>query len=100
LVKHAAGAPPTPQWRRGVKVLGGAVSPGTVIATFDANERYANATDGSSHAAIFLETTPRGSIRVIDQWLDHPASERVIRDKAGAGRAADDASRYYVVEVA
>jgi hypothetical protein len=100
LVKHAAGLGATPTWRRGERVLGGNVPSGTVIATFTTDGLYANATDGSSHAAVYLEETPRGSLRVLDQWLDHPASERVIRDKAGAGRAADDASRYYVVEVA
>jgi hypothetical protein len=81
-------------------VLGGEHVAGTIVATFDADGLYANATDGSSHAAILLEETPRGSLRVIDQWVSRACAERVIRDKAGAGPAADDASRYFVVEVA
>jgi hypothetical protein len=83
-----------------VRVLDAAVPRFTVIATFDDEGRYVNATDGSSHAAIFLEETPRGSIRVIDQWIGKRVSERVIRDKGGQGPAADDASRYFIVEVA
>jgi hypothetical protein len=100
LVRHAASLGHTSTWRRGELVLHGEVLPGTVIATFAADGRYANATDGSSHAAIFLDETPRGSLRVIDQWVGRVCTERVIRDKAGVGPAADDASRYYVVEVA
>jgi hypothetical protein len=100
LVKHAAGLGATPTWRRGKRVLGGDVPSGTCIATFTADGRYANATDGSSHAAVLLEETPRGSLRVLDQWVGHPVAERVIRDNQGVGPAADDASRYYVVEVA
>jgi hypothetical protein len=94
----------TSTWRRGELALHGDVAPGTVIATFDASGRYANATDGSSHAAIYLDETPRGSLRVLDCWIEQgrkrPVAERVIRDKAGVGPAADDASRYYVVETA
>jgi hypothetical protein len=90
----------TSSWRRGELVLHGEVLPGTVIATFGPDGRYANATDGSSHAAIYLDETPRGALRVIDQWVGWACAERVIRDKAGVGPAADDASRYYVVETA
>jgi hypothetical protein len=88
----------TSLWRRGERVLGGEPPHGTVIATFDADGLYANAEDGSSHAAVFLEETPRGSLRVIDQWVGRAAAERVIRDKQGVGPAADDASKYYMVE--
>jgi hypothetical protein len=100
LVRYAADMDHTSVWRRGVRVLDAAVPRWTVIATFDDEGRYVNATDGSSHAAIFLEETPRGSIRVIDQWVGKRVSERVIRDKGGKGPAVDDASQYYVVEVA
>jgi hypothetical protein len=89
----------TSTWRRGVRVLDAAVPRFTVIATFDEEGRYVNATDGSSHAAILLEETPRGSLRVIDQWVGKRVSERVIRDKGGKGPAVDDASQYWTVEV-
>lgn len=52
--------PHTSQWRAGRKVRGGDVVPGTVIATFGPDGRYADATDGSSHAAIFIEERPEG----------------------------------------
>ena len=98
LVRHAASAPHTSTWRRGVRVLDAAVPRGTIVATFTDEGRYANAEDGSSHACIFLEETPRGSLRVIDQWVGRVASERVILDRGGVGQAADVASRYFVVE--
>jgi hypothetical protein len=98
LCRAASGAPHTSLWRRGELVLHGEVLPGTIVATFDAAGRYANATDGSSHAAIYLEETPRGALRVIDCWVGRAVAERVIRDKGGFGKAADDASQYYVVE--
>jgi hypothetical protein len=98
LCKHAAGLGATPTWRRGERVLGGNVPSGAVVATFTADGLYANATDGSSHAAILLEQDEAGGLRVIDQWVGHPASARTIRDKSGSGPAADDASRYWTIE--
>lgn len=100
LVRYAADLGHTSSWRRGVRVLDAAVAPGTIIATFTDEGTYGNATDGSSHAAIFLAETARGSIRVIDQWKGRACSERVIRDKGGVGPAVDDASRYFCVETA
>lgn len=100
LVRHAAGLGDTSTWRRGVRVLDAIVPPGAIIATFTDEGRYANATDGSSHVAIFQGETRLGALRVIDQWTGQPAIERLIHDNYGAGRACDDASRYHVVEVA
>jgi hypothetical protein len=104
LVQAATEIGHTSAWRRGELVLHGNVPPGAVIATFDASGRYSNSVDGSSHACLFLEETPRGSLRVLDCWIEQgrkrPAAERVIRDKAGVGPAADDASRYFTVETA
>lgn len=42
--------------------------PGTAIATFQ-DGRYANRTDGSSHAAIVVATDPQRGVRVQDQWV-------------------------------
>jgi hypothetical protein len=99
LVKHAAGAPQTSLWRRGVPVQGGKHPSGVAIATFTPEGLYANATDGSSHACILLYEQEDGSLRVIDQWQGRVCAERVIRDRQGSGDACDDASRYFVVEV-
>lgn len=95
-VREVTGAPHTSQWRRGEKVRGGALPSGTAIATFDANGRYANATDGSSHAAILISATDAGLV-VMDQWQGQPVHQRTIRPKGGAGPACDDADRYHVV---
>jgi hypothetical protein len=67
-----------------------------VIATFDPSGRYANATDGSSHAAILISATAAGLV-VADQWVGQPVHTRTIRFKGGNGPACDDADRYYVV---
>lgn len=64
----------TRTWAQGAQVQGNtSLVPGTVIATFDGIGRYANATDGSSHAAIYLGQNAQG-IQVLDQWADHPAA--------------------------
>jgi hypothetical protein len=97
LVRHAAGLDRTGTWRRGVPVHGNPVAPGTVIATFTDEGTYGNETDGDSHAALLLEQTARGALRVVDQWVGRAPSERVIADRGGTGPAADDASRYHVV---
>jgi hypothetical protein len=86
-------------WRRGEPVRGGGTAPLTAIATFDANGHYASATDGSSHVAILLAEQADG-LRVLDQWQGQPVHERVIRYRAGEGDAANDADRFYVVEIA
>ncbi len=39
----------------------------TAIATFDANGRYGNHTNGTSDAAIYLSQDMRG-VEIIDQW--------------------------------
>ena len=60
---------------------------GTAVATFNAAGRYANATDGSSHAAIFLAAGEDG-MTVYDQWVDHPVAQRFIRPRAACHQRA------------
>jgi hypothetical protein len=72
---------------------------GVIIATFSRNSRYENRTDGGSHCAILIGQEDVG-LAVIDCWRGQPVAQRVIRNKDGVGPAADDASRYFVVEVA
>ena len=91
--------PPTSQWRRGVRVRGGDLPEGRPIATFDANGRYANATDGTSHAAILLAEITNG-LRVVDQWRGQPAHVRIIRFQGGRVLPADDGDVYHAIEVA
>lgn len=90
------GAPHTSRWRWGEKVRGSGAPALTIIATFNQAGRYANATDGSSHAAVFLEQTNAG-LRVIDQWKGRPVGERLIRFRDGHGPQVDDGDAYYVV---
>jgi hypothetical protein len=83
--------------RQGSRVRGNDVPPGTVIGTFNATGRYANATDGSSHVAILVAQKPAGLL-VVDQWLGQRVHERLIRFKGGNGPACDDGDQYHVVE--
>ena len=86
----------TSSWVQGSQVMGNsALQPGTPIATFDGSGQYANATDGSSHAAIYLGQNAQG-IQVEDQWLGHPASTRTIPWNSTTG-AANTGSQFYVV---
>jgi hypothetical protein len=98
-VRAAANVPHTSLWVRGDPVEMTDLPRGCAIATFGRSGKYENRGDGSSHAAIFLQQHDAG-ISVFDQWVDHTVAQRVIRSKDGAGPAADDASRYYVIEVA
>ena len=87
----------TATWRAGGDVQGNTLlQPGTMIATFDSSGRYANATDGSSHAAIYLGQNAQG-IQVLDQWSDHAASVRTIRWNNASGVAADTGSQFRVI---
>lgn len=87
----------TRTWAQGSQVQGNTeLKPGTAIATFDANGRYANATDGSSHAAIYLGQDERG-IQVLDQWAGKPATYRTIRWSSATGQASNTGSKFYVV---
>jgi hypothetical protein len=97
-VQAASGAPFTGLWTRSVKVRGAPVATGTAIATFDANGKYANKTDGSSHAAIYVGQDAVG-IQVWDQWLGQPVHPRTIRFQAGAPgvHPVNDGDAFYVI---
>lgn len=93
------GIPQTTQWRRGKKVKGNSISPGT--ATFP--RKVGDTFLFSGHAAIFVRDTGSG-IEVYDQWKPstlNPAgkrfSKRVIRYKC-SGHVSDDGEAFFVVE--
>jgi len=90
----------TATWAQGAAVQGNtSLQPGTAIATFNSNGQYANATDGSSHAAIYLGQNADG-IQVEDQWVGHPASFRTIYwngASGSGGTAANTGISYHVV---
>jgi hypothetical protein len=100
-VRAAANVPETAKWIEGSPVweVAAWLAPGTAVASFNSEGRYSNATDGSSHAAIFLEPDEEG-MWVYDQWVGHPVEKRLIRAKGGSGQAADDADAFSVIEVA
>src|SRR5579863_8930857 len=71
-VEQASGAPLTSSWHCGDKVRGNStIQKGTAIATFDANGKYTNSTDGTSHAAIYIGQDAVG-LQVWDQWTGQP----------------------------
>jgi len=87
----------THTWVRGAPVKGNAgIQPGTPIATFGSSGRYENATDGRSHAAIYLGQNAQG-IQVMDQWAGSPAAMRTIRWTNPGGKAADTGTAFHVV---
>ena len=87
----------TATWHQGDSVQGNtALASGTVIATFNQNGQYANATDGSSHTAIYLGQNAQG-IQVEDQWAGHATSTRTISWGNPSGIGADTGSQFHVV---
>ncbi|MBV8914112.1 MAG: BPSL0067 family protein, partial [Acetobacteraceae bacterium] len=72
------------------------LQPGTVIATFNKASRYANALDGSSHAAIYLGQNTTG-VQVLDQWAGSRAAVRTIPWHNPGGAAANTGSAFHVV---
>ena len=99
-VREATGAPITTQWRSGAKVRDNPdLAVGTAIATFDADGRYGNHTDGRSHAAVLIAVRDNGLL-VVDQWLGQIVHQRVIRYRNGGSDAANDGDQYHVIEAA
>ena len=90
----------TSNWRGGEKVQGNTdLQPGTVIATFNKANRYANALDGSSHAAVYLGQDTRG-MQVLDQWAGSRAAVRTIPWNHSGAVAANTGSAFRVVKTA
>jgi hypothetical protein len=96
-VRNAAQTPETAAWRRGPKVRGGNLTPGTAIATFEPDGTYGNNLDGSSHAAILIADNIDGLL-VWDQWHGQPVHQRIIWFRDGRGKAANDGDRFFAVE--
>lgn len=89
---------PTSSWRAGEKVEGNTtLQPGTVIATFNGANRYANATDGSSHAAVYLGQNAKG-VQVLDQWVGKGAAVRTIPWHNHGSVAANTGAAFHVVK--
>jgi hypothetical protein len=94
-VKEASGAPASSLWSEGDKVKGHDIATGTAIATFQ-DGKYQNATDGSSHAAIYISQDDDG-LSVYDQWAGQPVHKRIIHFRNGAGTANNDGDQFSVV---
>ncbi len=90
----------TRTWTCGAPVRGNTdLRPGTAIATFNGADRYANATDGSSHAAIYLGQDEHG-IQVMDQWAGSAAAVRTIPWHNPSGVPANTGTAFHVVRPA
>ena len=99
-VKKAAKTPASSRWKEGEHVRGADLKRGTAIATCQDGE-YKNATNGTSHAAIYLGQTNKG-IQVHDQWVKengerYVVQPRTISFRGGTGRPANDGDAYSVI---
>lgn len=91
---------PASTWTGGASVQGNTtLAPGTPIATFGSTDRYANATDGTSHAAIYLGQDHNGML-VLDQWAGSSASVRMIPWSNPGAAPANTASAFRVIRPA
>jgi len=89
----------TKTWRRGQRVRGNNVPQHTIIATFintPQGWRYANRSNGTAHAAVFIRQEP-GGLRVFDQWRGQPVHQRTIQFRNGQGRPVNDGDAYHVI---
>ena len=89
---------PTAFWQAGAPVQDNpSLAPGTPIATFDPSGRYANATNGSSHAAVYLGQDAHG-VTVLDQWAGTAASVRTIPWDRPGSLAANTGAAFRVIK--
>ena len=86
--------PATSGWKKGAAVKNNTkISPGTVIATFNAASKYAG------HAAIYVSQSPAG-ISVYDQYVT-PPSPKAVGPRTlrwGAHGNSNSGDKFYVVD--
>ncbi|MDP2368492.1 BPSL0067 family protein [Rhodoferax sp.] len=86
--------PATSAWKKGASVKNHTtISPGTVIATFNATSKY------EGHAAIYVSQSPAG-ISVYDQYVT-PPSPKAVGPRTlrwGAHGNSNNGDKFYVVE--
>ncbi|MDR0634975.1 MAG: BPSL0067 family protein [Azoarcus sp.] len=93
-------AVPTSLWRRGKKVFGNDILPGTAIATFPVmlgkDERFRF----KGHSAIFLGYLGEIGIEVYDQYPDPPKpfGKRLIKNDCSRS-TSNNADSFYVIEL-
>ncbi|MDR1423032.1 MAG: BPSL0067 family protein [Azoarcus sp.] len=90
---------PTSLWRRGKKVMGNNVLPGTAIATFPVMLGEGEKFRFKGHSAIFVGYFA-GGIEVYDQYPDPPKSfgKRPLYNRCGH-YVGNDAGAFYVIEL-
>ena len=66
------------------------------IATFDDDGRYGNRTDGTCHAALYLEQD-ENRIMVVDQWKGQPPHERPLRFNQSSTAKVNRGEAFFVV---
>ncbi|MDR2093489.1 MAG: BPSL0067 family protein [Azoarcus sp.] len=96
----------TSAWRRGKKVVGNNIMPGTAIATFPIKNGKTGEFRFKGHAAILVEYYGK-DIVVYDQWKPNPAiindtgnpfSKRKISPKCD-DYVSNDAEAFFVIEL-
>ena len=91
----------TSSWIKGKHVMDGGVAPGTVIATFFANNNTQFDPSGNSHVAIFKDYVSNG-FEVWDQNWDDTGTSGVLGThviKVTSSNGTTNANNYYVVQV-
>jgi hypothetical protein len=98
-IRQTLGAPSTPHWRAGKKIVKGdlTISIGTAIATF-VNGKYPQDGSTGKHAAIYLGQTAEG-ILVLDQFKKQGAVQpRTIYWVSRTPGASNDGNGFSVIE--
>jgi len=88
---------PTALWRRGKKVKGNNILPGTAIATFPIKQGDEDGFRYKGHAAIFVAYTARG-FEAYHQWISTPFHKSELKYKC-SGYVSNDAEAFYVIEL-
>jgi hypothetical protein len=99
-VKALTGAPQTILWRRGKKVKGNNIFPGTAIATFLKKNNTTNLYSFEGHSAIFRRYTEEG-IEIYDQYPSPPkrfGKRTIPYNTCGAVYAGNNAEAFYVID--